>query len=237
MSEAFSFDLRARLVADVKGIIDVADLDQTQSYRMGTGGALTGAAGDPGFPNRMCGLKVHHINGIWECFYSAGVDDGIVDPALASDTGLVLGGEACIWGEGTSAFSLDTQAFTLAAAAAERFWHGAAVADATTSAPSDVFANCTPPGRSTLEAAEFTECSGSPPTQPACAYNAMIAPLTRVAIKAVAWYQGEGGCRHYDGCYPCVFTQMIRSWEHKWAASNSGASPTLPFGFVQLAPS
>eukprot|EP01045_Picozoa_sp_COSAG04_P021898 COSAG04_NODE_2399_length_4206_cov_1.788410_4_plen_112_part_00 len=80
---------------------------------MGTGGALTGAAGDPGFPDRMCGLKQHHINGIWECFYSAGVDDGIVDPALASDTGLVLGGEACIWGEGTSAFSLDTQAFTL----------------------------------------------------------------------------------------------------------------------------
>ena len=137
-----SIDLRARLVADVKGIIDVADLDQTQSYRMGTG-ALTGLAGDPGFPNRMCGQKVHHINGIWECFYSAGVDDGIVDRALASDTGLVLGGEACIWGEGTSAFSLDTQTFTLAAAAAERFWHGAAVADATTSAPSNVFATAT----------------------------------------------------------------------------------------------
>jgi hypothetical protein len=34
----------------------------------------------------------------------------------------VLGGEACIWGEGTNSLSLGVQAYTLAAAAAERFW-------------------------------------------------------------------------------------------------------------------
>ena len=67
-------------------------LDQTQSYRMGTGLADE----DPGFPDRMCGTKQHHIDGLWQCFYSAGPDDGVDEPALAQNTSLVLGGEACI---------------------------------------------------------------------------------------------------------------------------------------------
>jgi hypothetical protein len=117
-------------------------LDQTQSYRMGTGtmresssssgssrleeeeeeetaasaiesdtrysnstaavaaaaaAAARDRAADPGFPNRDCGTKIGHIDGIWECFYSAGPTDGIVDEAAALNTSLVLGGEACIW--------------------------------------------------------------------------------------------------------------------------------------------
>ena len=56
-------------------------LDQTQSYRMGSGGDVSES--DPGFPNRECGTKIRHINDIWKCFYSAGPDDGVTNATLA----------------------------------------------------------------------------------------------------------------------------------------------------------
>lgn len=86
-------------------------LDQTQSYRMGTGmrdsrstlegdeeeratnpmrsGSITAArsrVADPGFPNRECGTKIGHIDDIWECFYSAGPTDGVANDAAALNT-------------------------------------------------------------------------------------------------------------------------------------------------------
>lgn len=69
-------------------------------------------------------MKLHHIDELWKCFYSAGPADGVADAAAALNASLVLGGEACIWGEGTNSWSIDTQTYTLAAAAAERFWSG-----------------------------------------------------------------------------------------------------------------
>ena len=131
-------------------------LDQTQSYRMGpgrdAGAAVNGGSGAPastratlatgvgmgdgpavprGAPtsNAGCGTAVRHINDIWSCFYSSSPSDG-VPPALAANTSLVLGGEACIWGEGTSAMSIDSQTMTPASAVAERLWTGEAVGDA-----------------------------------------------------------------------------------------------------------
>ena len=98
-------------------------LDQTQSYRMGSGvrdsrsrregdaderatetmrsertaAARSRRVADPGFPNRDCGTKIGHIDGIWQCFYSAGPMDGVDDETAALK--FVLGGEACIWGK------------------------------------------------------------------------------------------------------------------------------------------
>lgn len=113
-----SSTLNTTAVRGVPGILSAPYyLDQTQSYRMGPGLEAT--------PTRGCGASIHHINEVWRCFYSAGPADG-VDSELATNTSLVLGGEVCIWGEGTSAFSIEVQTLTLAAAVAERLWTGRA---------------------------------------------------------------------------------------------------------------
>ena len=79
-------------------------LDQTQSYRMGSGQTTLNARArvqstlaDPGFPSRDCGTKIGHIDEIWKCFYSASPDDGVEDKVAAWNTSLVLGGVACLW--------------------------------------------------------------------------------------------------------------------------------------------
>ena len=119
-------------------------LDQTQGYRMGPGEAageaaagVQGSARARGQPQpqpqpqadpegRECGAGIHHINSLWQCFYSASPADGVADAALAGNTSLVMGGEACIWGEGTSHLTIEEQTLTLASAVAERLWSGAA---------------------------------------------------------------------------------------------------------------
>ena len=40
---------------------------------------------------------------------------------------LIMGGEACIWGEGTNFLSIEEQALTPASAVAERLWSGSSV--------------------------------------------------------------------------------------------------------------
>ena len=77
-----------------------------------------------GSDNTTCGTAISHINEMWKCFYSASPTDGIIDPSVAANRSLVLGGEACIWGEGTSASSIEVQTLTLSAAIAERLWTG-----------------------------------------------------------------------------------------------------------------
>ena len=63
------------------------------------------------------------INSIWKCFYGVAPDDDV--PAeLATNTSLVMGGEACIWGEGTAGPSIESQVLTSASAVAERLWSG-----------------------------------------------------------------------------------------------------------------
>jgi len=64
--------------------------------------------------------------------------------------------------------------------------------------------------------------------KPAGLYNAMIAPLQHLPVKAVLWYQGESNV----GAYPLYaerFRAMIRQWRAQWQ------QPDLPFLYVQLA--
>lgn len=70
---------------------------------------------------------------------------------------------------------------------------------------------------------------GGPATQNSSAalYNAMLAPLTRYAIKGFLWYQGEantGRAAEYAKLQPA----MIADWRQKWKEGD------LPFLFVQL---
>ena len=96
-------------------------LDQDQAYADGKRfpGPAAYCGNDPGPGDK-------HINEIWKCFYAASPTDGMTDARLMRNTSLVLGGEICIWGEGTSSFTIEEQAFTSAAASAERLWSGTA---------------------------------------------------------------------------------------------------------------
>jgi sialate O-acetylesterase len=82
-------------------------------------------------------------------------------------------------------------------------------------------------------------CSGNPTpghTQPfpnflfkqSAMYNAMIAPLVKVPIKGVIWYQGEADARWYQN-YNVRMADLIGSWRAHWN------EPDMPFYFVQLA--
>ena len=65
---------------------------------------------------------------------------------------------------------------------------------------------------------------------PSGLYNAMIAPLTRLPIRGVIWYQGESNAsRERAPLYAHLFGTMIQDWRHAWGQSG------LPFLFVQLA--
>lgn len=59
-------------------------------------------------------------------------------------------------------------------------------------------------------------------------YNAMIAPLQTLPVKAVLWYQGESNVGAYQQ-YEARFRAMIRQWRAQWQL------PELPFLYVQLA--
>ena len=60
-------------------------------------------------------------------------------------------------------------------------------------------------------------------------YNAMIAPLTRFAIKGALWYQGESNASQAMQ-YRELFPAMIDSWRAQWGIKD------FPFLLVQLAP-
>ena len=75
---------------------------------------------------------------------------------------------------------------------------------------------------------------GSQPTgpedqnAPTTLYNAMIAPLTPLAIRGAIWYQGESNAsRAFQ--YRTLFPTLIRDWRRAWGIGN------FPFDFVQLA--
>ena len=66
--------------------------------------------------------------------------------------------------------------------------------------------------------------------QPATLYNAMIAPLTPLAIRGAIWYQGESNAGTEEAfLYRRLFQTMIADWRARWAIGN------FPFLFVQLA--
>ena len=65
---------------------------------------------------------------------------------------------------------------------------------------------------------------------PGSLYNAMIAPLTPMAIKGVIWYQGESNTSPRRApVYERLFETMIRDWRRAWGQGD------FPFLFVQLA--
>ena len=62
---------------------------------------------------------------------------------------------------------------------------------------------------------------------PTTVFNAMIAPLTQLAIAGFLWYQGESNVDE-PAEYRTLFPLMIRDWRRYWGDAN------LPFYFVQL---
>lgn len=70
-------------------------------------------------------------------------------------------------------------------------------------------------------------------------YNAMVAPLTGLAIKAILWYQGENNSFKPSKwiTYATQFPAMIQLWRTAWANTTGIQSlGSVPFGFVQIGP-
>ena len=66
-----------------------------------------------------------------------------------------------------------------------------------------------------------------PNIYPSLLYNAMIYPITNLAVKGVIWYQGESNvARSYD--YAKAFPLMINDWREQFK------QPDLPFLFAQI---
>jgi sialate O-acetylesterase len=65
---------------------------------------------------------------------------------------------------------------------------------------------------------------------PACLYNGMIAPLSPMTIKGVAWYQGEANVSINPDRYAELFDTLIADWRRAFGNNE------LPFYFVQIAP-
>jgi sialate O-acetylesterase len=68
----------------------------------------------------------------------------------------------------------------------------------------------------------------SPNTYPTLLFNAMVFPITQIAVKGVLWYQGEANVTR-AAQYKKAFPLMIQDWRKHWG------QPDLPFYFVQLA--
>ena len=65
---------------------------------------------------------------------------------------------------------------------------------------------------------------------PAALYNAMIAPLTRLPIRGVIWYQGESNSGPERApLYARLFQTLIADWRKAWGQGD------FPFLFVQIA--
>ncbi len=64
---------------------------------------------------------------------------------------------------------------------------------------------------------------------PTALFNAMIAPMTRYAIRGAIWYQGESN-RNEPDRYEKLIPGMIQSWRDAWGIGD------FPFYYVQIAP-
>ena len=78
------------------------------------------------------------------------------------------------------------------------------------------------------EAAEKQKPADGWPYKPGYCYNAMIAPLTPLAVAGAIWYQGESNTAAPE-TYGRLLTTMIASWRAAW-------SLPLSFYYVQIAP-
>jgi len=63
--------------------------------------------------------------------------------------------------------------------------------------------------------------------RPNTLYNGMIAPIVPLAVKGIAWYQGEHSA-HWAYLYRKLFPGMMACWRKLWGRDD------LPFMFVQL---
>jgi sialate O-acetylesterase len=65
-----------------------------------------------------------------------------------------------------------------------------------------------------------------PPILPVCFYNTVVAPLSKIAVKGIAWYQGESNTEAPKG-YAEKFAAMVSDWRDflRWE---------VPFLYVQL---
>jgi len=66
------------------------------------------------------------------------------------------------------------------------------------------------------------------PSANSCLWNAMIAPLRRIALMGFLWYQGEANSGYHRELYNCTFPALINTWRQEFS------NPEAPFGFVQL---
>ena len=78
----------------------------------------------------------------------------------------------------------------------------------------------------------FTDSTGVTitPNDPQVLWNAMIAPVSRYAIRAVLWYQGESDSGDSSALFSCKFQALIESWRRRWRIGD------FAWVFVQLAP-
>jgi sialate O-acetylesterase len=68
------------------------------------------------------------------------------------------------------------------------------------------------------------------PWEPGVLYNAMVAPVAKLAIRGVIWYQGEAnGSKTRAPYYGRLFRAMIEDWRRAWGIGD------FPFLYVQLA--
>ncbi len=72
-----------------------------------------------------------------------------------------------------------------------------------------------------------TIANGSIFSYPGLLYNGNIAPLTKMTIKGITWYQGEANASRADE-YRSLLPALINDWRGQW-------SKELPFLIVQLA--
>lgn len=98
--------------------------------------------------------------------------------------------------------------------------------------PPEALAKCA--GAGAAQAAESpadAPVAGPPPVLEgnSTLFNAMIAPLSRFALRGALWYQGEANQDSPPHYYACAFPAMIESWRRR------GRLGDYPFAFVQLA--
>ena len=82
--------------------------------------------------------------------------------------------------------------------------------------------------KTSLPYADFPPYPNVPYWNDSYLYNAMIAPLTRMPIKGIIWYQGESNTWNATN-YRAEFEQMVQDWRVQWGVGD------FPFLYVQLA--
>ncbi len=78
-----------------------------------------------------------------------------------------------------------------------------------------------------VDSRQFSGRNLGPNSYPSLLFNAMIAPITRYAVKGAIWYQGESNCGD-PVLYQTLFPNLIKNWRGRWGYD-------FPFYWVNLA--